>query len=411
MTTHGVVRPGPATVQFDEAREGPLRIAMVGNGGSVHSLVRAGAIAALGSTVRLVTLGPVLASSGIEVFTRPLPRNLLQGLRAFRSFQRDLRDFQPDLLHVHYAGGRLGSLALASGIKPLVVTVMGGDVQPEQLLGRANRFGYRTTARILSEADLLLAKSVALHKDIARFGDYASKIETVRWGIDPARFARDPALGEAQRQKLGLPTGPILLSPRILSPLYNVHLIVEAMPEIVRGRPGTVLLISRHHEDPGYTDRIRQRVTALGLERSVCFHEAVGHEAMRGLLSMASVVVSIPLADGLPQTLFEALASETPLVLGRLAAYEEMVRDEREVLLTDFNAPAIAATVSRLLSDCDLARRIVAAGLKRIREEPSLQDEARRVEALYRRVLSGPRRRSSMGPRLLDALSLAFSRG
>lgn len=409
--SYGEGRPGPGMVRSDEAGEGPLRIAMVGNGGSVHSLVRAGAIAALGHTVRLVTLGPVLPSSGIEVFTRPLPRNLLQGLRAFRSFQRDLRSFQPDLLHVHYAGGRLGSLALASGIKPLVVTVMGGDVQPEQLLGRANRLDRRTTERMLGEADLLLAKSVALQKDIARYGDYASKTETVRWGIEPARFARDPIQGEAQRQRLGLGPGPILLSPRILSPLYNVHLIVEAMPEIVRKCAGAVLLISRHHEDPDYADRLRRRVAALGLERSVRFLEAVDHEAMRGLLSMASVVVSIPLADGLPQTLFEALASETPLVLGRLTAYEEMVRDEREVLLTDFNAPAIATAVSRLLLDHDLNRRIVAAGLKRIREAPSLQDEARRVEALYRRVLRGPRRRSSPGPRIIDALSLAFRRG
>lgn len=411
MISGGQVKPGVGRGGSREAGERPLRIAMVGNGGSVHSLVRAGAIAELGHTVRLVTLGPVLPSSGIEVCSRPLPRNVLDGLRAFRSFQRDLRDFRPDLLHVHYAGGRLGSLALASGIRPLVVTVMGGDVQPAQLLGRANRFDHRATERMLREADLLLAKSVALQKDIARYGDYASKTETVRWGIERGLFARDPGRGEALRLQLGLPAGPLLLSPRILSPLYNVHLIIEAMPEILARHPGAVLVISRHHEDADYADRLRQRVTALGLERSVCFLEAVDRDTMRGLLSMASAVVSIPLADGLPQTLFEALASETPLVLGRLTAYEEMVRDEREVLLTDFNAPAIAATVARLLSDDELARRLTTAGLRRIQEQPSLQDEARRVEALYRGLLADPRRPSPLGPRILDALSLAFRRG
>jgi glycosyltransferase involved in cell wall biosynthesis len=105
------------------------------------------------------------------------------------------------------------------------------------------------------------------------------------------------------------------------------------------------------------------------------------------------------------------MASETPIVLGRLPAYEELVQHEREVLLTDLNAPAIAITVSRLLLDHELASRLRTAGLKRIREQASLPDEARRVAGLYRRVLARERRASPMGPRLLDAISLAFRRG
>jgi glycosyltransferase involved in cell wall biosynthesis len=383
---------------------------MVGNGATVHALVRGGAIAALGHAVRLVTLGPVLPYSGIEVCTRPLPKTPWEGLRAFRSFQRDLSEFRPDLLHVHYAGGRLGSLALASGIKPLVVTVMGGDVQPEQHMGQLRALDHRTTRRLLEEADLILAKSTALGREIAGYGDYAEKTETVRWGIDTSRFARDEARGLAMRRKLGLPEGPILLSPRILRPLYNIHLILEAMPEILAARPDVLLLISRHREDVEYADKIRLRVSELGVGRSVRFIEPIGYADMPDLLSATSVVVSVPFSDGLPQTLFESLASETPIVLGRLAAYEEMVQPEREVLMSDLSAPAIARAVSRLLADDHLARRLRQAGLKRVREAASLPDEARRVEAMYRRILAGPRRSSPLAPRVLDAMSLAFGR-
>lgn len=398
-------------VTSEKKKQGPLRIAMVGNGATVHALVRGAAIGSLGHTVRLVTLGPVLPLTGIEVRTRPLPRTPLEGFRAFLSFQRDLRDFQPDLLHVHYAGGRLGSLALASGIKPLVITVMGGDVQPEQHMGRANALDHRTTRRLLSKADLILAKSTALRRDIARYGDYAEKTETVRWGIETARFARDPARGEAMRRKLDLPAGPILLSPRILRPLYNIHLIVDAMPGILAKSPDALLLISRHREDPEYASTLRNRVSELRIESHVRFIEPMGYDDMPGLLSMTSVVLSVPFSDGLPQTLFESLASETPIVLGRLAAYEEIVHDQREVLLADLDSPSIADAVSRLLVDPDLAARLRRAGLRRILEEASLPDEARRVEAMYRRVLSANRRPSPLGPRVLDAVSLAFRRG
>ena len=393
-----------------QTRQGPLRIAMVGNGATVHALVRGAAMAALGHCVRLVTLGPVLAHAGIEVRSRPLPRNPLAGVRAFLSFQRDLRDFHPDLLHVHYAGGRLGNLALASGARPLVVTVMGGDVQPEQHMGRATAFDHRTTRRLLKEADLILAKSVSLRGDIARYGDYGAKTETVRWGIESARFKREAGLGLATRQKLGLPDGPILLSPRILRPLYNIDLIVEAMPQILTATPHALLLISRHREDPGYSEKLRRRVLALGVEKQVRFIDPIDYDDMPGLLSASSVVISVPFSDGLPQTLFESLASETPIVLGRLPAYDELVADEREVLLADFNAPSIATAVSRLLGDVALASRLRTAGLARVRKEASLPDEARRVDSYYRRVLAGPRRSFPLAPRVLDAMSLAFSR-
>ena len=406
----------PATVgssdghaQMDSGRR--LRVAMTGNGATVHALVRGAAIAALGHDVRLFTLGPVLPHAGIDVRTRPLPASMLRGLRAFYSFQKDLRAFRPDLLHVHYAGGRLGSLALASGIKPLVVTVMGGDVQPEQHLGQASSWDHRTTARLLKEAALILAKSNALRSEIQRYGDYAAKTETVRWGINTERFARDEARGDAMRRALGLPPGPVLLSPRILRPLYNIHLAVEAMPAILATAPAAMLLISRHREDPEYAARLKNRVRELGIDSRVRFIDPISYDAMPDILSMSQVVISIPFSDGLPQTLFECLASGTPIVMGRLKAYEEMVHDGREVLLADLEPAAIAAAVVRVLSDVALASRLRDAGRQRIREEASLPDEARRVEAMYRRVLAQPASTSPVGPRMLDAFSLALKRG
>lgn len=389
----------------------PLRVAMIGNGATVHALVRGAAIAALGHRVRLVTLGPVLPHSGLEVRTRPIPRNPIAGVRAFASFMRDLREFEPDILHVHYAGGRLGSLALASGLRPLVVTVMGGDVQPEQYMGRATYFDHRATKRLLAEADVILACSESLRKDIGNYGAWGSKTETVRWGIETERFARNPARGAALRAALAIPRGPVVLSPRILQPLYNIHLIVEAMPAVLARNPDATLLVSRYREDPAYAERLRLRAEQLGIARSIHFMDRVDNAMMPDLMSMTNVVVSVPFSDGMPVTLFESLASETPIVVGRLSAYEELVRDGEEVLMADLDAPSIAGAVSRLLEDETLAGRLRAQGLARVRGAASLPDEARRVESYYRRALAAPRGTSALLPRVLDAVSLGFKRG
>lgn len=380
---------------------------MVGNGRTVHALVRGAAVAARGHAVRLVTLGPVLPVAGLEVRTRPIPGSLPDAVRAARGFWRDIRDFRPDLLHVHYAGGKLGTLASLSKVRPLVVTVMGGDVQPEQHLAGLPPLEQRATRRLLEEADLLLVKSDALRRELLAHGAFEHKAHTVRWGVDPAHVRREPEAARALRDELRLRPGDrVVLSPRILRPLYNIHLVVEAMPAVLARVPEALLLLTEHRAEDDYRRRLAARVEALGLGERVRFVGQVSHARMPALYSLADVTVSIPFSDGLPQSLFETMACETPAVLGRLPAYAELVRDGEQVLLADLDAASVGDAVVRLLTDAALARRLTQASLARVREAAHLPREVERVEQLYEQVLRTRRRRAPLAGRFLDGLTL-----
>jgi glycosyltransferase involved in cell wall biosynthesis len=386
-----------------------MRIAVVGNGRTVHALVRAGALAKRGHAVRLVTAGPVLDAPGIEVRTRPLPTNPLAAVLAARGFLRDLRSFAPDVLHVHYAGNKLGTMALVSGLRPLVVTVMGGDVQPEQHLAGLPALERRNTRRLLEEADLILAKSDALRAEIARFGRFEGKVETVRWGIDPELFRARPDEASALRARLGLAASDrVVLSPRLLRPLYNVHLLVEAMPRVLAAVPGAVLLLSQHRADDDYERMLHARVDTLGLGDRVRFVPRIEHAEMPAWYTLAEVSVNLPFSDGLPQSLFEAMACGTASLLGRLPFYAEAVSDGTHVLLADLTAEAVGGALARLLTDDALRRSLADAGRSRVLEVACLPREAERVEGFYERLLAQPRRRAGRAARALDAASLLF---
>lgn len=386
-----------------------MRIAVVGNGRTVHALVRSAALAARGHQVRLVTAGPVLEAPSLDVCTRPIPGNPVAAAMAARGFLRDIWSFRPDVLHVHYAGSKLGTMATLSGVHPLVVTVMGGDVQPEQHLTGLPRLEHRATRRLLEEADLILAKSDALRPEIATFGQFESKIETVRWGVDPSLFERRADEAEALRVRLGLARDDrVVLSPRLLRPLYNVHLLVEAFPSVLAHVPRAVLLVSEHRADDAYREALGARVTALGLDDRVRFIGRIEHADMPAFYSLAEVSVNLPFSDGLPQSLFEAMACGTPSVLGRLPWYAEVVKEEEHVLLADLAPPAVASALKRLLTDEPLRRRLAEAGRRRVLEVACLPREAERVEGFYERLLARPRRRPAWAPRVLDGLSLAF---
>lgn len=386
-----------------------MRVAVVGNGRSVHAIVRSRAIADRGHDVRLVTVGPVLSGGGLEVKTRPMPRHPLEAAHAARGFLADLKTFRPDLLHVHYAGGRLGMLALLSSVRPLVVTVMGGDVLEDQHPGgHMSGADRRTTRRLLEEAAMILVKSDTLRPAVAAFGDFAEKVRTVRWGVDPAVFRRDDEAARALRARLDLaPADRVILSPRILQPPYNVHLIVEALPQVLATVPGAVLLVTEYQADESYRRRLEEIARAAGCAPRVRFVGRVDHADMPALYTLAEVVVSVPASDGLPQSLFEALACEAPTVVGALEAYREVVRDGETGCVSAFTPEAIAVAILRIFGDADLRSKMGYAGRRQVLAVASLPREAERVEGFYREALAAPRRRRGLASRLGDALALA----
>jgi glycosyltransferase involved in cell wall biosynthesis len=223
-------------------------------------------------------------------------------------------------------------------------------------------------------------------------------------------FRPDPAGAAALRARLGLTAGDrVVLSPRLLSPLYNVHLVVAAMVDVLREVPAALLLVTEYGAEPAYRARVLDDAARLGLGGRVRLVGSVAHREMPALLSLADAVVSVPSSDGLPQSLFEAMACGTPVVLGRLPAYEEVVRDGESALLAELEPAAIAAALLRVLTDATRRESIARAARERVAGIASLPAEAARVRGLYEELLAAPRpapRSPLTDGRAWDALSL-----
>lgn len=385
-----------------------MRIAVVGAATNVHALARSAAVAQLGHEVRLVTVGPVAPVSKVDVKTRPVPTSPAAALLAARTFLQDVRSFRPDLLHLHYAGGRLGTLALLTRASPLVVTVMGGDVLAEQHPAGWPPLERRATRRILQQADAVLAKSDALRSAITAVAGPIGNVHTVRWGVDPQRFQPSPEAGRTFGRRLGLDERDrVILSPRHLQPLYNVHLLVEALPEILRSCPRALLAVADYNGDPAYGRDVRALAERLGVGERVRTLGRVDPADMPALYSLSEVMVSVASSDGLPQAMFEAMACGAPMVLGRLPALQEVVEHERTCLFVDVVPAEIARVVSRLLSDDALRQALSSRARARVEEVAFLPRELRRVDAIYRALAAAPRRSRRWTAALaLDAASL-----
>jgi glycosyltransferase involved in cell wall biosynthesis len=396
-----------ARVRPDRAADGerPLTLVTIGSSTSTHVVSRVTCFAERGH--RVIHLGTqVVGMPGVEevvLFDRnlvdapPLLRtiNAVVERVASRSagplnlayhFFSLLERERADVVHIHYAYGNLAWLAAAVVRCPVVVSVMGGDVLFDEQ-GSPTPRGKWLTRALLRRADLITTKSHFLTGVLDRLDGLASKATRVVWGVRLSRFRRVDA--SDLRRRLRVPEGArVVLSPKILQPFYNVHLILEAMPAVLAAEPRACLVITEYLADADYRRRLEERARSLGIAERVVFAGRAAHEEMAAFYSLADVAVGVPESDGLPQTLLEGMACEVPNILARLPRYEEIVRHGESAYFVDTTPAGVAEGVIRLLEDAPLRERIARAGRSIVEREADFDAEVARVEAAYRELVA-----------------------
>ena len=398
----------------------PLKILAIGYATSTHVVNRVRCFHALGHQVYLLStpagglteiieLTPAARPgqdewvSRVARWTGRLLRRDLSGLsdmvRLFLDFRRLIKQTDPDIVHVHYAYNTWAWLAGAVGARPLVVSVMGGDVLFEEQ-GEPTPRGIALTKRLFGAADRITAKSDFLIGVMDQLGGYGRKAVRVVWGVDPEQFR--PLDAAALRIEWGIPTDArVVLSPKILQPFYNIDVLVEAMAHVVKQVAKAHLVVTEYGADPQYRAELDRQIERLGLAGHVTFVGHIPYDRMPMFYSLAEIAVGIPKSDGLPQTLLEAMACGVPNVVGRLDRYGEIVKDGESVLFADIEPASVASAILRLLNDEALRKSIAAKGRETVIEVANFPRDARRVEAEYRKLAAQPRKRLRYRPMML----------
>ena len=156
--------------------------------------------------------------------------------------KRFLRQWGPDVLHAHRINSA-GWLAAASGFHPYVITPWGTDifVQPQQ------SWMARLLARYtLSHADLVTCLSHAMEGQVAQLGALASALHIVQFGVEMDIFKPGSATASTSmdlRSRFSLPDNArIVLSPRAVTPIYNLDIILQSIPLVREHCPDAIFI-------------------------------------------------------------------------------------------------------------------------------------------------------------------------
>ncbi len=194
--------------------------------------------------------------------------------------------------------------------------------------------------------------------------------------VDLGRWAREaPASAAEARRGLGLPLdGPLIGMVGRLQRWKGMHVLVEALPQLLRSHPDLrcVIVGGDHALEPDYPAELRASITALGLTDRVLLTglQCNVPEWMQAM----DVVVHASDAEPFGMVIIEAMALGKPVVAGDAGGPTEIVTHGVDGLLTSYgDATALAEAVGRYLDDPLFARRIGDAARRRAQDFSACQ--------------------------------------
>jgi glycosyltransferase involved in cell wall biosynthesis len=264
---------------------------------------------------------------------------------------------------------------------PLVVSLRGSDVN---VYPYRDRWTFRLTRKVISEADGLAAVSGALKSAAEKIARPRNDIAVVYTGCDLERFSFDEELRKKMRHRLGiLPESPALIFIGHILRAKGILELLDAFFLVRQSHPDLHLIVIGSGEDfstfKGKVAHGAGYIHVLGSRP---------HDEIPGWLSAADILVLPSWREGLPNVVVEAIACERPVVATRVGGIPEAVIDNESGILVDKQDPqALAEAINFLLLESEARKKMGTRGRHIVEEKFTWEKNAERTIEVYREVL------------------------
>ncbi len=204
-----------------------------------------------------------------------------------------------------------------------------------------------------------------------------SKITVIYNGIEL------PSVGSPSmelREQLGIKEqDKVIVHVANLKPIKGHAFLVQAMKKVVKEIPHVKVLLIGHDELNGALQDLSKD---LGLRNNILF---LGKRRdVTDLLRLADICVLPSLSEGMSNAILEYMACGKPAVVTDVGGNPELVEQRvHGLVVPKENADELSAALIALLKDPELCRRMGENGLKRAREEFSIDKMVKNYEELF----------------------------
>ncbi len=275
---------------------------------------------------------------------------------------RDIRNFNPDIVHTHLFGAA-GFFAWYAA-RRLGVPLVGTDhTLPADYLHYMHLnfppFPYlvrKYAAWFYGRCDLVTTPSESLLKELRSHG-MRRPMRIISNHIATKVF-RPPSDKTALKEKVGIPERAILLFGRI-APEKNLETALSTFEEVARKIDAMLVVVG----GGPYKDEFEQSVRARRLEAKVMMLGVLRSEALAETISACDALLITSTSETQSMTTLQAMSCEVPVVAVNAGGLPEYVRDGSNGFLAEpQDVNVLAARLLQILHDPELARRLGRAG-------------------------------------------------
>jgi L-malate glycosyltransferase len=289
------------------------------------------------------------------------------------ALKRAIRDFQPDVLHAHYATsyGMVGALA---GFHPFIISSWGTDVMK---FPQKNFLNKKILQYNFKKADVLCATSNTIKEFINQVTD--KPVEVIPFGVDVNVFKPKPV------DSLFSGTDFVIGSIKPMERLYNIDILVRAFAKLSEKYHNMkLILIGNGREE----ENLKDMCSANKIRDKVIFTGRINFSEISNYFNMLDVLVNISYYESFGVSVVEGMACEKPVVVTNVGGLKEIVENDTfGSLVEPGDVDGTAAAIERYYLDKELCSRVGKAARAKVIEKYNWENNLDQMVEVYQKIV------------------------
>jgi glycosyltransferase involved in cell wall biosynthesis len=294
----------------------------------------------------------------------------LNYLRYVKALKKAIDDFQPDVLHAHYATS-YGLIGALSGFHPFVISSWGTDVMK---FPQKNIVNKRLLKYNLKKADKLCATSHTIKSFINQI--IKKPVEVIPFGVDLSVFKPKDVASPFGKSDF------VVGCVKNLEKIYNVDVLIKSFALLCSKYDNLRLLLVGEGDEREHLERLCDQ---LEIRQKVLFTGRINFSEVSNYFNMIDVLVNISDYESFGVSVIEAMACGKPVIVTDVGGLREVVNSESvgiRVPVKDINGTA--ESIEKFYKNPELKKTVGLNGRKRVEELFNWENNVETMISNYR---------------------------
>ena len=313
----------------------------------------------------------------IVLFTEKKTNYLLKIIKKIDrilQFRKLIREFKPEIVHIHYLAVGWAELISIIGIKNLIISVWGSDIifdnGKEPLKLRIYKYF------LLNRARYICATTHFLAKETKKYLQKKKTINVIPFGVDTKllkNLNNKKRIYNKSKIKIGF--------VKHLQPKYGPHVLLVAFKKVVNEYPNVELIIV----GKGYLEnKLKNMAINLKIENKVKFLGYYPQNKIKDVYLDIDIFVMPSKSEAFGVAAIESQSMEIPVVASRIGGIPEAVQDGiTGILVKPGDSDELADELMRLIKNDEMRFKMGVNGRKFVKKNYEWANNVDQMEKIY----------------------------